>query len=202
MKLFKVTVLLFIAASIAACSNIASKNTASEQAIVSSDANNTPTQVLPPASTVMAFLKWYRSNEERLNQIPIIKGLADSTTFHSVDSKASEKYLKELKNSGYVSDRFLDSLRRHFVQSNDYLKQHPENDGPVPGFDADLIMKSQDYVDIWENLEKVNVLENGVVDNKAFVTLYFAGNYKTRYFLTKSGKGWLIDNLNNAVQEN
>lgn len=203
MKLFKLILFLLIAASITACSEIASKNIASENELVLSHASNTTSQKLSPDSTVIAFLKWYRENEDRLNRIPLLKGgLPDTATFYSVDFRATEQYLKEVKKSGYVSEIFLVSLRRHFVQSNDLLKQQPQNDGPAPGFDADLIMQSQDYMDIWENLDKAKALEKNTVDNKASVTLYFAGNYKTKYLLTKSGKSWLIDNIDNSIEEN
>jgi hypothetical protein len=61
----------------------------------------------------------------------------------------------ERKESSYLSKRFLNKLRQHFAESNKCLKQHPQNDGPAPGFEADLIIKAQDYMDVWANLDKV-----------------------------------------------
>jgi len=166
-------------------------------------AKNVAPNVVSPESTIIAFLKWYKYNEERLRQIQLLTGgLKDTTTFYSVNFKATEKYLSELKKSGFLSDRFLEDLRTHFIQANEYLKQHPQHDGPAPGFEADLIMKSQDYMDVFENLDNVKVLDKNMNGNKAYLKLMFAGYYKTKYYLAMHRNKWLIDKIQNAFLEN
>lgn len=195
--------LLLIVMNLFACSDVKIKHgqAGSEGGVLAT--MDTVHNGVSPASAVIAFLEWYRGNEDRLHQIQLLAGgLEDTSTFYSVDFKATERYLSELKKSGYVSGRFLDELQKHFVQSNEYLKQHPQNDGPAPGFEADLVMKAQDYMDVWENLDSVKVVDEKRQDDKAVITLLFAGNYKTRYYLTKNGKTWLIDSIENAFAEN
>jgi hypothetical protein len=203
MTILKNTLILLFVMSLMACSDTASKINKTDKEVTIPAATHKVSHVIAPDSTVIAFLNWYRNNEDRLHQIQFLTGgLEDTSTFYSVDFKAAEKYLKELNSSGYLSGIFLDNLQRHFIQSSEYLKQHPQNDGPAPGFEADLIMKAQDYMDAWENLDAVKVIEKKVDGNKAFIKLLFVGNYKTKYYLSKSGQQWLIDNIENAYDEN
>jgi hypothetical protein len=202
MTFLKNTLLLVICTSIA-CSDTKTKigKTDSEGLILAT--TGTVSNRITPDSTVIAFLKWYRDNEDRLHQIQLLKGgLKDTTTFYSVDFKATERYLYELKKSNYLSDRFLNELRLHFTQSNEYLKKNPQNDGPAPGFEADLIMKAQDYMDVWENLNSVKVIDRKLDGNNAFIKFLFAGYYKTKYYLTNNGNTWLIDSIDNSFLEN
>jgi hypothetical protein len=70
------------------------------------------------------------------------------------------------------------------VKCDKKLKILPLNDGPPWGFDADLIMKSQDYMDVWTNINKAKVLGKRIIGNKAHLRLSFGG-YKMKFDLTK-----------------
>ena len=63
-------------------------------------------------------------------------------------------------------------------------------------------MKAQDYMDVWDNLDSSKVIEKKVDNSKASIKMLFAGYYKTKYYLTKTGNKWLIDSINNAFAEN
>lgn len=155
---------------------------------------DTVTNNISPERTIINFLKWYKNNEARLHQIPVLSGgLGNPTSFYRVDFKASELYLSELKKSGFLSDKFLNDLRQFFIKSDEYLKIHPQNDGPAPGFEADLVMKSQDYMDVWANLNKAKMIQKEIKEDKALIVLLFAGNYKNKYNLSRSGNTWLLD---------
>ena len=41
-------------------------------------------------------------------------GLGENTPFYYVDFIQTEKYLKELKQSGFVSETYLNEFREHF----------------------------------------------------------------------------------------
>jgi hypothetical protein len=41
-----------------------------------------------------------------------------------------------------------------------------------------------------------------ITGDEAFIKLLFAGNNKTKYYLTMIGNKWLIDNIENAFAEN
>ncbi len=153
------------------------------------------TEILPE-QTVINFLKWYRDNEERVNKIRYIRGgLKDTTTFYRIDFKAADKYFSELKKSNFLSDVFINDLRDYFKKGDENFVNRPQNDGPPDYFDFDLIMKSQDYMDVWTNLDKATVIEKEVSNNTAYIELLFNGNYKTKYCLTKTNGKWLIDNI-------
>jgi len=152
-----------------------------------------------PKRTVIKFLKWYKDNEKRLNEIRVLKGgPPDTTTFYFVDFKETETYLKELKKSGFVSDTFLGDMRKHFADLDSQLKQYPQIDGPVSGDDFDRVMKAQDYMDVWEHLDSSKIISSNITKNKAIIKLTFIGNYKTIYNLTKLGDKWVLDRLDNA----
>ena len=159
------------------------------------------TEILPE-QTVINFLKWYRDNEERVNKIRYIKGgLKDTTTFYRIDFEAADKYFSELKKSNFLSDVFINDLRAYFKKGDENFVSHPQNDGPADYFDFDLIMKSQDYMDVWTNLDKATVIEKTVSNNTAYIKLLFIGNYETKYRLTKINGKWLIDNIENAFAD-
>ena len=129
MNILKNILLLFLLASITACSDTKFENDKSNSETLLLVTTDNVSNEISPDSTVMAFLKWYRDHEDSLHQIQLITGgLENTTTFYSVDFKETGRYLTKLKKSGYLSDRFLDELQKHFVQSNEYLKQHPQNE--------------------------------------------------------------------------
>jgi hypothetical protein len=200
MKVFKVLLILFIYLNITACSDTRTEKTYNKIVL-----NNTQDTISNRASiekTVLGFLKWYKDNEDRLGQIHLIKrGLQDTNTNYSFDFIATKKYLYELKKSAYLSDTFIKNLQKHFIKGEEYLKKHPQNDGPIAGFEADLIMKSQDYMDVWSNIDNAKILEKEINNDKAYIKLQFIGNYKTNYYLTKKDSFWLIDNIENDFSE-
>lgn len=202
MTIFKTISLLMIVTSLFAFSSSVCESIKTNDKGIFYHCNDTAPEVISPEKTVIAFLKWYKHNEERLYRIQLLTGgLKDTATFYSVDFKATEKYLVELKKSGFVSYKFLEDLQQHFLQTNEYLEQHPQNDGPAPGFEADLIMKAQDYMDVWEDLDHAKVIDKNIDGKKASIKFLFAGYYKTKYYLTRHSNKWLIDKIENAFFE-
>ena len=129
-------------------------------------------------------------------------GLADSTTNYYIDFPVAEKYLSELRSSGFLSDFFLSDLMDFFKRCNVYLKKHPQNDGPPPGLDADLIMKRQDYQDIWDSLGKAKSIEKVITQNTSVIHLSFNKYSHEKYYLSKSGNQWLIDSIGSSFKTN
>lgn len=169
------------------------KNPQSILVIDSLSKENTPEQ------TVISFLKWYRDNENRVKQHILVKGgLTDTTTFYSIDYKGTEAYLAELKKSKFLSNTFLKNLREYFIECDRKLKEHPLNDGPPWGFEADLIMKCQDYMDVWVYINKAKVIKKKINGNKARIILHFVANYKMDFTLTRIKNKWLIDSIDNV----
>lgn len=156
-----------------------------------------------PDSTVLRFLKWYHQNEEELNRLHFFKGgLNDTTTFYSVDYTNTEIYLARLLSSQCLSNKFIADFRNYFIQGDLYLKRHPQNDGPVDGFDYDLIMKSQDYMDVWDNLDSMKTLSREIIGNKAIIKVSFGKYHSPSYNLTNVQGRWLIDSIYNVYNNN
>src|ERR1035437_9904288 len=83
--------------------------------------------------TVLSFLKWYKNNYENIYKIETVNNIPsssnyDSTKFYSVNFEGTENYLKYMKSSGYISDKYLDYWRAYFKKCDDDFKKNPVND--------------------------------------------------------------------------
>lgn len=148
-----------------------------------------------PTAAVNNFLIWYRDHIDTMITIGLVnQDMKDSADFYSVNFTETERYLAELKNSGLVSDKYLNDWRNYFKKADEQFKITHQNEGPPEGFDFDLIMWSQDF-DLAE-IEKVKTLEalNG---DHATVTVEFPYHYKLQYSLSKQNDKWLIDEIKN-----
>jgi len=156
-----------------------------------------------PDSTVLRFLKWYHLNEDSLHKIPIIKGgLKDTTTFYRIDFQKTEMYLSELNKTNCISQKYISDFRNFFIKSDKYFKENPQNDGPANGFEGDIIMLAQDYMDVWENLDSMRSIYRNIKGDKATIKVGFGKFYKPTYNLTKINNHWLIDSIYNVYTEN
>lgn len=152
---------------------------------------------LTPEGTVIHFLKWYRDNEQLTVQQDLIDGgLGDnSTAFYIVNYQKAERYLTALRSSGCLSEAYISDLREYIRNCNTLLLQYPQNDGPAPGFDFDLVMKGQDYADILEHIDSAQLADKKINDNKAFLRLRFNKFQSVEYFLSKDEHYWKIDSI-------
>lgn len=149
-----------------------------------------------PDSAVIGFLKWYRAHEDGLRRIDFIKGgLRDTTTFYHVDFFAVQRYLQELRKSGFLSEEYLSGVVDYIQDCDRGLKKHPQNDGPAFGFEADLVMKAQDYMDVWEELPYAVVISKKINGHRAFLDLAVASSHIMRFELSLVDGSWKIDSL-------
>ncbi|AMR33169.1 hypothetical protein A0256_17970 [Mucilaginibacter sp. PAMC 26640] len=148
----------------------------------------------------VSFLKWYRQNKYHLSPLPIVKGFNEDTikkdSVIHIDMKAVENYLTNFKQSGYVSENFINNLRQVYISVSDSLKVHPLKDyfGPVPGLGADILFgfgedDVLDYIDKGRFSNTYLIYHNGLLKFKIsrFVELVFT--------LTKNESSWLIDSI-------
>lgn len=152
-----------------------------------------------PAKTVIGFLQWYKTNYNRLEKIETVNNVPNSTTydstkFYSVNFKGTEKYLSELKKSGFISEKYLDSWRQYFKKCDEAFTKNPVNDGPPEGFDFDFITWSQEYDDILADIGNTKVLKMNANGNVAtvIVELY---HFHYEYSLSQHNSLWLIDDI-------
>lgn len=138
-------------------------------------------------------------NRSNLTSIPLINNASgdifDSSKFYSINFKATEKYLNGLKQSGFVSEDFLNNWRQYFKQAEEQFKTNPQNDGPPEGFEYDFVLLSQEIDDDLTNTNKAKVLSNSTQDTSATVVLQLASGQKLRYYLTNDRNSWLINKV-------
>jgi hypothetical protein len=188
--------IICILAILTACSSNEKKNTPSDTS------TNIPADNFAldeqPAKTIIDFLKWYRDNENKVGGGWVNNAsneTYDSTKFYSVNFEATEKYLTELKLTGFISDKYIDKWREYFKKCDKDFKDNPSNDGPPEGFEYDLIMLSQETEENLKHLEKTQVVESKITDNTALLNLHFINGDNMQYKLTKDNDKWLIDDI-------
>ncbi len=158
-----------------------------------------------PAKTVIEFVKWYRDNMSSLNNIELINNAysdaPDSTKLYSVNFKNVDRYLKEIKKCGYVSDKYINQLLTYFKTGDKYLLENPEYEGPPEGFNFDLVLWSQDYQEDLDNIDntKFSLLANG--ENRKEIEAKFFGGSTLQFKLSKHNNKWLIDEITNDREE-
>ncbi len=156
-----------------------------------------------PGETVLNFLEWYKNNQERLVNINLIHNSTpseDTTKLYAVNFEGTEHYLDELKKSGYVSEKYLESWRDYFNHAEQNFKDNPQFDGPPDYFDYDFVMLSQDFMEELEELNKTNVSKEQIDSNTALVVLTFKVSLtKMSYQLSLVEGKWQIDDIENTT---
>lgn len=148
--------------------------------------------------TVIGFLNWYKKNYAVVNQIILVNNCGedfDSTKFYSVNFNATEKYLKLLNSSGFISEIYLQEWRDYFKKQDEYLKKNPQNDGPPYGFEYDLVLLTQEIdvtIDAITNPQIIDVKET---NNNSTVKIDIM--MKLNFSLSKIKGKWLIGHIDN-----
>ena len=165
------------------------------------------TKNAPPVKQLFKFLNWYGGMQNKLSMIPLVQSwddaiddegkVIDSTKFYRVNFAATKQYIGELKKSGFFSNKYLLERQNYFLAAEKEFRKNHVYDGPPEGFDADLVMLSQDYS--LEELDKAdaNILKK--VGNKCIVEIAFAYNdLKLLYSLSNNNGKWQIDGIENT----
>jgi len=148
-----------------------------------------------PKKVVLQFLKWYAENRERLDEFDLVTGKpGDTTKAYRVDFRVTEKYLSELKKSGFVSGQYINTFRKYFEAADANLEKYSQFDGPAQGFGIDLVLQAHDYGEILNHLKKAKYIEKPVNPNSTKVYVRFP-TVVMLLKLTKTGNTWLIDSL-------
>ena len=155
-----------------------------------------------PGETVLNFLEWYKNNRQRLVDINLIHNSTpseDTTKLYAVNFEGTEHYLAELKKSGFVSDKYIESWRDYFNNAEQNFKDNPQYDGPPDYFDYDFVMLSQDFMGELEELNKTNISKEQIDTNTALVVLTFKVSLmKLNYKLSLIEGKWQIDDIENT----
>lgn len=152
--------------------------------------------------TVKSFLKWYRGNEEKLNQFSTVKGgmAADTNeaTNYYIDFNEVKKELNFLKSSHLFSPNFLTAYEKRYSEGSEYFKQNPANDGPPVNFDYNYFFLTQeDYQSDLKEASHLQFTVKPINDQQCYVEFHLEHCGMTlRYILVKKDQ-WLIDAIEN-----
>jgi hypothetical protein len=160
---------------------------------------NKSDSVKSPGNTVLDFLRWYKVSfdknpeDEMVNNSPGHKDY-DPAKNYSVNFEGTERYLKYMKSSGYVSDKYLDHWRKYFKKCDANFRKNPKiDDMPPDGFDYDFVYLSHEIGDY--NVDNMEINKEIIKNNKAEVIITIDNAFIYKYKLTYDGKKWLIDSL-------
>ncbi|HEX8514565.1 MAG TPA: hypothetical protein VF868_00090 [Bacteroidia bacterium] len=187
---------IYILIGLAACTS----NDNAEQTKFFNGTNNTGIEKQideQPAKTIIDFLKWYRDHQTI--QGGLVNNASndkyDSTKYYSVNYEATEKYLTDLKTTGFISPKYIDKWREYFKKCEKNFEANPSNDGPPEGFEYDFVMLSQETEDNLKDLEKTQITDSKISENTSVVNLHFINGDNLQYRLTKTNDKWLIDDI-------
>jgi len=157
-----------------------------------------------PVLCVQNFLKWYKSNLIALSKLEIIAGgpgisKDKGSRNYFINYTDAHIYLSKLKESGFLSEKYLSQKKQCFIESDIDFKENPKDLGPPKSFDYDhsFFILNEFEKDL-DEIDKMAFLILEQSKNSAVVKIHFEHcqmNYN--YKLIKENEIWLIDNIKN-----
>lgn len=159
-----------------------------------------------PSKVVKKFIAWYAQNLHRLQTINLVGAAPlvpnDTTQYYVVNFAATEQYLQELQQSGYISGTYVENWRNYFARADENFRQNPQYDGPPDFFDYDLVMQSQDFEEDFGSPTRQQVVKEWKKRNKAGVVVLFPySGLKLSYRLSFTAGKWQIDDIENISNQ-
>jgi hypothetical protein len=153
-------------------------------------------QKLTPGRTCIQFLKWYvNSNTRKKARRFFTLNSPGDTTRYKVNFDVVNEYKNDFKKSGYVSDRILDMVQAKYDSASTYLKIHPQNDGPIMGFEDDPIIQLAEEGMLTDHIKSLKVTKSLFEDDYYFVRIRVSRYLDYVFTLTLHDKRWLIDSI-------
>ncbi|MDN3693425.1 hypothetical protein QWZ06_14590 [Chryseobacterium tructae] len=157
--------------------------------------------------TVKSFVTWYRDNEDNLFHFNTIKGGPQDenkpAANYEIDFDQVDKEMAFLKNSNFLSEKFLSAYQQNYVEGNEYFKKNPANDGPPHGFDYDYFFKTQDdYQSDLQDIKAIKFTIKQINPQLCNVEFHLKNSGMTyQYILSKNNhEQWQIDSIENISQ--
>ena len=149
-------------------------------------------------STIVDFLRLYKIIEAdtTFKGYKITKGgYPDSTTQQLIDFDGLEKYLAEINQKNFLSETFLNDLRRYFFRINEEMKLiPPQNElNAIPGLGTDLILSTFEPKEILDHIDEGRFNKINIIYNKALVRFRIRKEVQMLFILTRSKENWQID---------
>lgn len=174
--------------------------------------NNTGTGTEAPATATLqesgavnaatSFLKWYKAHYEAISKIRMVNDNYDAEETgenYAVNFTEAEHYLAELRSSGFVSEKYLAGQMAEFRKNDSMFKVNPQKGGPPDGFNADLVLMTQELDATLEAIDAPKVLEVKETGDNASVKLDIMMHL--RFHMSKTNGKWMIDAIENTGLE-
>jgi hypothetical protein len=148
--LLSLLALCLLIVSTTACTNGNAANT------VKSDNKEGPCQV----ATIREFLGWYKHQYEAISARHIVS-LAEENgvTRYKVDGEQAMAYITTLQSSGFFGDAYLNNQMTWFGERELVFSKSKQSDGVPVGFEADLLLATQEPETILEQVDTIAIKE-------------------------------------------
>jgi NlpE N-terminal domain/Protein of unknown function (DUF3828) len=145
------------------------------------------------ANTIHGFYKWYDAYvHDSTKEVDFVKVMDGH---YALDLPLLEKYLANIKSSGFVSSELLDKDMA-FYKTCEKLWQNEEADGPPIGMDADKYFCAQDWdINFWTQAP-VRIKSMG--DDKMAASLHGTQGgspHEQNFELKKENGKWLLADI-------
>lgn len=135
--------------------------------------------------TVRSFFDWYYYDHKKIDTIDLVT-IDSRDSIYRVNFQNADQYLTELKNAHLFSEKFMQDMRTFFRMADSSLIIARQIDDPAIGFEADLLLHSQEAEYILENRGKIEFTQHGS-DSTCSVTAKF-GDDVLLFTIDRSGK--------------
>lgn len=149
---------------------------------------NNSNDKLEMIKTVKGFLHWYKKNYTKSNSFGFT--YQDRNGYFQVSTTQGLEYLKFLKSSGFISQKYVDVWLKYFMDKAQYLKENPQNEGPPEGFEFDLVLITQEPELVFKEIEKMTFTVTEKKGDKAILQINVLGY---NIDLVKESGKWMIE---------
>ncbi len=149
---------------------------------------NNSNDKLEMIKTVKGFLHWYKKNYTKANSFGFT--YQDRNGNFQVSTTQGLEYLKFLKSSGFISQKYVDVWLKYFMDKAQYLKENPQNEGPPEGFEFDLVLITQEPELVFKEIEKMTFTVTEKKGDKAILQINGLGY---NIDLVKESGKWMIE---------
>lgn len=139
--------------------------------------------------SVKGFLHWYKNNYAKANSFGFT--YQDKQGNYQVSVNQGKEYLKFLKSSGFISDKYVDIWLKYFKDKAKYLLENLQNEGPPEGFEFDLVLITQEPELVLNEIDNLQFLVSENDGNKAILQIIGEFGYDIE-LINENGK-WMID---------
>jgi hypothetical protein len=110
-------------------------------------------------SAVKNLLSWYSKKYDTLNSIQLVDmpSAKDSMDCYHVNFDSANKFIEILQSTNYFTKTYLDNMHRYFQKCETKLLSTRQKDGPPEGLEADLILFTQDPIDLLHKYKTMNI---------------------------------------------